>query len=668
MIGVPQPSPSHTASENFARLLGFEGDRVDTASAGALIGLEHEYVVRHADHRVDFRTLLREIDVGGQRLDPGDVNAHRCPWGGVVTADGAEAEVATPPVDVRPGFVMRLEAEAGRAAANLAASLPAGHRLEGYSTHLSVSVPDAATTSVCERIASSFGPALMLLGNRVDSPGLLIRPRPGRIEAAFEFATGMPLRASMTYLTGAVLASASQGTFLRTRLPPALRVHAVATADRVGWGLRRTAFGSDLLQEARTAVLVTTQGTSITAQEHLELTWSAARDAIVDRVSDADLEAADRLVCGADPLPVERSAGGDLDPPLVMVPAELPRSAFGAVLERCERPEFTVRVCLATWDLTVFHVASLRRSAFAAVPRGALRCFLDQLALGDLDSVFTAYLATPLGDRNLDGWQHARRPGLYDSIAPPTSFLAPEAAYVANAAPRVSPPDLPTPPTERYGKFSTSGPGAAHGEEGPSRAEGPRLGFLLWAGAILLSLIVGLIVGNGGARRETTPAGSTATAVPSELPTGGLGLTPTTPAPLSTATTNGQPGPVTPRLVRLTGGWDHPPFEASYTNAMTGQPVSGRSIILACIRVGGGGPGAYVVVSWAGPLGTTQGAGRLDTSGAAIVAGGINTTGSYTVQSVQISPSDNPAALMPLPTPALSPTIVTLPNDQLCTP
>ncbi len=73
--------------------------------AGALIGVEHEYQVFGADGRqVDFRALIHSLEWDGLRLDPGDPNAYRLRAGLVVTADGMEAETASPPVETATGF------------------------------------------------------------------------------------------------------------------------------------------------------------------------------------------------------------------------------------------------------------------------------------------------------------------------------------------------------------------------------------------------------------------------------------------------------------------------------------------------------------------------------------------------------------------------------------
>jgi hypothetical protein len=146
-----------------------------------IVGLEHEFVVRRGDTAVDFRTVLHELAVPGRRLDPGDVHAYRLRSGAAITCDGAEAEIATPPVAIRPGFVADVDHWVRIGTSALTGALGAGYELEGVSTHVSVAVPDSSTTATAALFARHFAPAMMLLCDGTDSPGLLVRPRYGRV-------------------------------------------------------------------------------------------------------------------------------------------------------------------------------------------------------------------------------------------------------------------------------------------------------------------------------------------------------------------------------------------------------------------------------------------------------------------------------------------------------
>ena len=153
------------------RLLTRAPRRPDTLRTG----VEHEYRVLTARGPVDARTIIDDLDLG-PRVDPTDPHAHRGPWGGVITADGAEAEVATPPVLVAPSAVATVAALARRGRAVLDDALGDDRRLEGYSTHLNVSVPRRGDRRAAMRFARSFAAPLTPLLDRPTSPGLLVRP------------------------------------------------------------------------------------------------------------------------------------------------------------------------------------------------------------------------------------------------------------------------------------------------------------------------------------------------------------------------------------------------------------------------------------------------------------------------------------------------------------
>ena len=103
-------------------------------------GVEHEFRVRRGSEVVDFRSLIDTVDVAGRRIVADDPLGHRCRGGFLVTADGAEAEIASAPVPLRPGFTDALLVEVDRARARLAAACGPERALEGWSTHLNVEV------------------------------------------------------------------------------------------------------------------------------------------------------------------------------------------------------------------------------------------------------------------------------------------------------------------------------------------------------------------------------------------------------------------------------------------------------------------------------------------------------------------------------------------------
>ena len=524
------------ASAAFAELIAPPGIGSADALPGGLIGLEHEYVVRDPDGVVDFRTIVRDIPLGGKHLDPGDVNAQRCAWGGVVTADGAEAEVALAPIRTKAGFVGRLQQSAIRARESLRGALPRGLDLWGYSTHLSVSMPPAINEAAARLFLSTFAPGVMLLADRIDSPGLLVRPRPGRLELAFEYVDGAQLRGVAAYATGAAIATATAVSRRSRRLlPPSLCAVGVTTGDRYGWGLTRQAFGPDLLQGGREALLRRGRGT-IRAQEQLEVSWGVAREALGTTVSPRDLEAADALVAGRIALPSEGVLTMTTSAASAAI-ATWPRaSAYGDVIRPRERPGCTVTAEIATWDTTVFSMSGPWRRAYASVPRASLPLFLRALDTGRLDGVLSAYLdATPEG-RRLASWQDAVRPGLFDAVGPASLLVA------AETMPAIS---TGWSGTDRFGKFVE-----------PKHRTFPPYWPLIGIGILLIGILIGIAITRGG--------GGTA---PSPTPTA------TAPAVQPTQSAPGvQPTPAPPRVIHFVATFSFP--ITTYTVEVT-DPAGG---------------------------------------------------------------------------------------------
>ena len=274
--------------------------------SGPRCGVEHEFTVLLDQQPIDFRELIHTLPIPGRRLDPQDDNAYRCGWGGALTADGREAEIATPPVRLAPGFAAEVVRLAAVGQDCLSGVLP-GHHLVGYSTHLNISVPDRRSLAVSRRFATRFAPAMMLLLDRPDSPGLLVRPRPGRLELGGEYLDGDRLRAALLFAAGAVAACAATGPL--RRLPPALAVSLAPAVQRFGWYIDRGAFGPDLYVLGRDCPLrpASSRGAARTAQRQLTDCWAVARRAVRPWATAGDLTLVDELVSGQHPLAFDRS-------------------------------------------------------------------------------------------------------------------------------------------------------------------------------------------------------------------------------------------------------------------------------------------------------------------------------------------------------------------------
>ena len=395
------------------------------------VGIEHEFLCHDADgNRVDFRSVIDSLGLAAAHLVPTDPRARWLPTGTLLTADKMEAEIATPPADVGAGFPRRLDAWAAFERGELTARVP--HlQLTGDSTHINVSLPaDVDPDDVADMFVSRFACGQMLLMDRRHSPGLLVRPRPGRLEIGGEYAVGSALRSALAYAAGATFACIEAiRSGARAGLPPALLVRVERNVLRYGWYVARTAFGGDLYLDGRDALLATVDGGLVSADDSMTDAWAVARRHL-EPVTDAhDLHDADAIAAGDIQLPIER-----LNDEVEHDPAtpEAPHSAFGLAASIEPRASFELAPVLLTWELAVFILATadLRRSAFAAVPGRHLQGFTDALESGDLDVPIRHYLQSRHPRTRLLNHEQAMQPGLFDELGLRVALLAPERDYV----------------------------------------------------------------------------------------------------------------------------------------------------------------------------------------------------------------------------------------------
>jgi hypothetical protein len=353
-----------------------------------IIGLEHEYEIRFGGARLDAREFLPGLDLPGRRLDPGDPYAVRVGWGGVITADGHEIEVATPPITLGGGAVDETLnfAAVGRTqlVEALGRNIGGQVQLSGYSTHISASVPDDVVVEIGQMVLRHFAPALMLLLDAATSPGLLVRPRYGRLEIGGEYVDGEPLAAAMLMTIGATVACCRARRGERP-LPPALRVAAVATDQRFGWYVDRAAFGGDLYAEGDQTLLHPMRGPTMTAGDHLRRCVAIAHNELSAHVDDRDLVALDNIDVSRLPRPTVGPI--DLRPPRPPAP-----NVHGEVVADIVRPGFVARAVVATWELVAFEFTGGGTRAYAKVPAERLPRYLDELRRGRLDDQVVSHL------------------------------------------------------------------------------------------------------------------------------------------------------------------------------------------------------------------------------------------------------------------------------------
>ena len=173
---------------------------------------------------IDFRKLIGTLGLPGGGLDPADPNAHHLPSGLLLTADGPEAEIATPPVPLTGRHAHgRCRRGPTKARPHLVSALPLGFGIEGYSTHLNVAVR-GDVVAIATLFARRFSVGMMLMLDRGESPGLLVRPRPGRLELGGDFAEGEQLRAALTFAAAARACGTAVRDDAIAGLPPASAV------------------------------------------------------------------------------------------------------------------------------------------------------------------------------------------------------------------------------------------------------------------------------------------------------------------------------------------------------------------------------------------------------------------------------------------------------------
>jgi len=450
------------------------------------VGIEHEYALLAGDEQLDFRVILERAEPGGVQADPADPFAHRLASGLVLTADEREAEVASPPVPVRPGFTMALAgwATAGREA--IEATVPAGATLRGYSTHISISMEPGIAVEVAGRWAQVYAAAWMVIVQRREAHGVMIRPRPGRLEFCGDFAAGERLRAAAAFVAGTTLHLADCVREGRLPASPILDVAIDPASIRWGYEVRRFGFGPDLLAGGRRAIVCTFAGEAVTAQELLEGALRDVEIGLRGRAFDRDLEPLREMVAGRRPLGVEEpSQAGES-------PRPLPREDLGAV---ALPPALRVRgvniePVTATWASTTFRLAAAgREPAYVVVPRPYLARFLREFGRGRLEGAFDAYLAGD-GGGALETWQQTLAPGMFRTMAEPASLLPPEpgfapaavaessghAAWMTAVASLPRPGKAPEPPPVRPpddGPGGATQPGPRPSDPGPSPGPPP---------------------------------------------------------------------------------------------------------------------------------------------------------------------------------------------------
>ena len=402
VVAPEQRAPGGSLSFELSQLVG-------PARGGRVAGVEHEYAVWRHGAQVEFSKLIHSLKIDGRALHPLNGDVYLTPAGIALMADGWVAEVASPPIDLEPGFTSALEGSAVLGRSLLEASLLDGMTMSGGSTHISIEVDPRLNDRITLLYARTFAVAMMLLMDRETSPGLLVRPRPGRTELCGEYLTGGPLRVAAAF--AAVSVRALEAHFRKGALaPPPVRASLERGRRRYGWYVSRFAFGGDLYDTGRATPLILEDGSVITAGEYVYEAWLLARPHAEGLLSSDEIVAVDEVVEGRTVLPMEGASQEDsTDEVSVCHPV-------GDVLAERERPDFTLICETATWDWAAFRATSDQGSGVVIIPRRSLPSFFTRLDQGDLDDIISAYLAVSDGRRILCRSYQTERVGLYDEI------------------------------------------------------------------------------------------------------------------------------------------------------------------------------------------------------------------------------------------------------------
>jgi len=394
-------------------LLGAGGDLGSTAP---LVGVEHELQAHTGSTLRDFRSLLPTVAGPVLLCDPGDPRARRLRSGVALTADGWEAELVTPPLPLdaaAPAALARMLAEeSARLLTALQRDEPTT-RLTGFSTHINVSVPDSAVIDVAREFAARFAAATMLLLDRPGSPGLLVRPRRGRLEIGGEYAEGEDLAAAVTFVSAAVSHLLSQPAHTNVSVGEGNWTVEPAR-ERFGHFVPADAVAPDLYASGRRCLL-RHAGAWVTGQHHLQSVWSVLRSEAIS--IGLDPAPVDRRVAGLVPLPCEHGE-----------PAEIaPGPGDGAGLEVLdpaarvrERETLVLEPVWLTWNTTAWRCEDSRsgRTVHLVMPVSDERVFLERLDSGRLDTFLRVCLRRRIRPAPLVNSTQSRKPGVWTTVRP----------------------------------------------------------------------------------------------------------------------------------------------------------------------------------------------------------------------------------------------------------
>jgi hypothetical protein len=410
--------------------------RSEAGAPASISGIEQEYAVWREDRQVPFAPLLGAVLPNARARGFGEDPLARVRGDGAVwTADGPHAEIATPPRRLASGIAGRLADDALHQREMLLRRLRAVgaaegglFKLRGYSTHINAFCRAADLWTVVRRFGVLYGPAVMLIADRRDSPGLLIRPRPDRLEVGTEYLEKRDDIVSAALLVLSATIDCWSADFLdaglggETATTPGDQLRPLdATAFRTTWQrpgifIDRAAFGEDLYRSGRDALLRLADGGSERAGARLEAAWARLRPIASTMATAAELAAVDARVDGRVRLPSER--GAPLEPPVHRghrVPLVSPGSNV-ALLRAFKHGAVQVEPAVLDWEASLLRIRHPGGMTFARVPRDESAEFAAMVRGGGLEPALAK--RSVLGAPPVVTSPQDRTSGLFDELAP----------------------------------------------------------------------------------------------------------------------------------------------------------------------------------------------------------------------------------------------------------
>ncbi|MCL4530125.1 MAG: SH3 domain-containing protein [Chloroflexi bacterium] len=293
----------------FLRSFWTKNKTSDYPCASYRLGVEQEFDLLGGDRYLDFRRLFPRV-IAHMRSVPfrNCDSAVILDAGYMLACDGREAEFATAPIDSHGDGCLTLAREAVHCRTHLVNLLAQNNiqQVRGYSTHLNISVPIGREWEIASAFSTTIAPALILLMEARQSPGLLIRPRRGRLEIGSEYIDDeTQLAAAIILLTGAVRSYLHDPSLWKQFPRVCLKKWEDANI-RPGIYLPHDAYGESMHELGRTARLQLQSGKIIAAGKILESCAELALRALNGQISQSAARSLQRVVRRVGSLQIEQ--------------------------------------------------------------------------------------------------------------------------------------------------------------------------------------------------------------------------------------------------------------------------------------------------------------------------------------------------------------------------